>query len=115
MASLFTAGLLQACFLLELLLLLLLRLFSALLHGPEFSGWSGGSASGEAFHLMVLPDLGALASSSGRWRGDGVKIRVEGQGEISYAQTITMGSKPQNIYLFRLNGSIKWTPAMFLA
>lgn len=57
----------------------------------------------------------ALAYSSGRWRGDGVMIRVEGQGEISYAQTITMGSKPQNIYLFRLNGSIKWTPAMFLA
>lgn len=26
-----------------------------------------------------------------------------------------MGSKPQNIYLFQLNDSIKWTPAMFLA
>lgn len=75
-----------------------------------------GSASGAAFHRMVLPsDLGALAYSSGRWWGDGVKTRVEGQGEISSAQTITMGSKPQNIYLFRLNGSIKWTPAMFLA
>lgn len=104
---------LQECFLLVLLLLLLL--ISALLHGPEFSGRSGGSANSEAFHLMVLPDLGALAYSSGRWWGDGVKIRVEGQGEISYAQTIAMGSKPQNIYLFQLNGSIKWTPAMFLA
>lgn len=64
---------------------------------------------------MVLPDLDALAYSSGRWWGDGVKMRVEGQGEIGSAQTITMGSKPQNIYLFQLNGSIKWTPAMFLA
>lgn len=29
--------------------------------------------------------------------------------------TVTMGSKPQNIYLFQLNDFIKWTPAMFLA
>nr|BAC32715.1 unnamed protein product [Mus musculus] len=62
-----------------------------------------------------LPDPGAPASSSGRWWGDGVKTRVEGQEEISYAQTITMGSKPQNIYLFQPNDSIKWTPAMFLS
>lgn len=58
---------------------------------------------------------GILLCSSGRRPGYGVKTRVEGQGEISYAQTITMGSKPQNIYLFQLNDSIKWTPAMFLA
>ncbi|CAH6790558.1 Gm12689 [Phodopus roborovskii] len=53
---------------------------------------------------------------SGRWWGV-MEPRQgwKGQGEISYAQTITMGSKPQNIYLFQPNGSIKWTPAMFLA
>uniref|UniRef100_A0A8C6QYR8 Predicted gene 12689 n=1 Tax=Nannospalax galili TaxID=1026970 RepID=A0A8C6QYR8_NANGA len=50
-----------------------------------------------------------------KWWGYRVKTRVEGRREISYAQTITMGSKPQNIYLFQLNDSIKWTPAMFLA
>lgn len=47
--------------------------------------------------------------------GYGIKTRVEDLGDICYAQTITMGSKPQNIYLFQLNDSIKWTPAMFLA
>uniref|UniRef100_A0A8C2LGB9 Predicted gene 12689 n=1 Tax=Cricetulus griseus TaxID=10029 RepID=A0A8C2LGB9_CRIGR len=83
---------------------------------PGVCSKARGSANGAAFHRMVLPsDLGALAYSSRRWWGDGVKTRVEGQGEINCAQTITMGSKPQNIYLFRLNGSIKWTPAMFLA
>lgn len=50
-----------------------------------------------------------------RRRGDGVTTRVEGQGESGCAQTITVGSKPQNIYLFQPNDSIKWTPAMFLA
>ena len=58
---------------------------------------------------------GILLYGSGRWWGYRVKTRVEGQGEIGSAQTITMGSKPQNIYLFQLNDSIKWTPAMFLA
>lgn len=58
---------------------------------------------------------GILLYGSGRLWGYGVKTGVEGRGEISYAQTITMGSKPQNIYLFQLNDSIKWTPAMFLA
>lgn len=58
---------------------------------------------------------GLLLHGLGRWWGYGVKTRVEGRGEIGYAQTITMGSKPQNIYLFQLNDSIKWTPAMFLA
>lgn len=47
--------------------------------------------------------------------GCGIKTRVEDLGAIRYAQTITIGAKPQNIYLFRLNDSIKWTPAMFLA
>lgn len=65
---------------------------------------------------MVLHfDPSILLYVSGRLWGYGVKTRVEGQGEIGYAQTITMGSKPQNIYLFQLNDSIKWTPAMFLA
>lgn len=58
---------------------------------------------------------GILFYGSGRQWGYGVKTRVEGRGEIGYAQAITMGSKPQNIYLFQLNDSIKWTPAMFLA
>ena len=58
---------------------------------------------------------GILLYGSGRWWGYGVKTRVEGRGKIGSAQTVTMGSKPQNIYLFQLNDSIKWTPAMFLA
>lgn len=72
--------------------------------------WRSLSSDGAPFPTLVLqpPVLG----------GGGVmesRTRVEGQGESSSAQTITMGSKPQNIYLFQPNDSIKWTPAMFLA
>lgn len=73
MASLFTAGTLQE----HLRLVLPAADFSTAAWPRVFSeAW--GSASGEAFHLMVLPsDLGAPASSSGRRWGDGVKTRVE--------------------------------------
>lgn len=95
------------------LLLLLLR--SASLHDPGvrrglgLCPWISFSMRGAAF------GPGILLFGSGRRRGDGVATRVEGQGEIGYAQAITVGSKPQNIYLFQPNDSIKWTPAMFLA
>lgn len=82
----------------------------------QISGEAWGFAGGYAFPPMTLCfGRGILLCGSGRRWGYGVKTRVEGRGEIGYAQTITMGSKPQNIYLFQLNDSIKWTPVMLLA
>uniref|UniRef100_A0A8C5P0I7 Predicted gene 12689 n=1 Tax=Jaculus jaculus TaxID=51337 RepID=A0A8C5P0I7_JACJA len=77
--------------------------------GPEFSVKRGALPVGRfAPALGLYPTVLGVV---GLWSQD----RVEDRGEISYAQTITMGSKPQNIYLFQLNDSIKWTPAMFPA
>lgn len=97
--------------------LLLLLLSSASLHDPGLRRGLGlcpwRSFSTHGAWRFVWP-WNFIVGSGRRW-GDGVKTGVEGQGEIGYAQTITVGSKPQNIYLFQPNGSIKWTPAMFLA
>lgn len=90
--------------------------------GDDFALWHGviHQAVDQLCPLMVLRFLLALViiiflSDAGGSGGYGVKTRVEGRGERGSAQAITMGSKPQNIYLFQLNDSIKWTPAMFLA